>query len=192
MVKMTTPAAPRGRPLTPAENVVLDYRLALEKFVDYRVPGSHEAFTMAHNAIIALVQKKPESLDMARRWSAWIAGFDGPDSDAAVIVQLEHHVRVALGIRHGGGDWGDPASAAGQLHAALLERFKDSKSLPSEADLEDWLGRHAPARARGKLTTVGIVTKIIHRGRLVGARRDEQQTRERVTKALDQKRHPRW
>jgi hypothetical protein len=52
-------AGRKGRSLTPAENVVLDFRLALEKFVDCRVPGSQEAFTMAYNAIIALVEKKP-------------------------------------------------------------------------------------------------------------------------------------
>jgi hypothetical protein len=72
-----------------------------------------------------------------------MTGFDGPASDAAVIVQIEHHVRLALGVRQGGGDWGDPSLAAGHLHAKLVERFKESKSIPCKADLENWLGRTA-------------------------------------------------
>jgi hypothetical protein len=60
----------KGRPLNPEGGEVLRLRLELERFVDRRLPGSYEAFTMAQNAIIALVQKKPASLDMARRSAA--------------------------------------------------------------------------------------------------------------------------
>jgi hypothetical protein len=55
----------------------------------------------------------------------------------------------------------------------------------------------APAQAlrhvRGKLTTAGIVAEIVHVGRLFGrSSEDRQQTREKVAKALDRRRHPRW
>jgi hypothetical protein len=186
-------ARPVGRSLTPEENRVLDFRLALERYVDLALPGSQDAFTLAHNAIRWLVMRDAEGLQVARRCGAWLSGFSDPDSDAAVIVAIEHHVRVALGIRHGGGDWGDPAAVPAQLRDALAQRFPQSETLPTAVDLGDWLDRHVPATRRGKLTTAGIVARIVHRGRLLGARGDSvQKTLERVTKALSQKRHPRW
>lgn len=192
--KRPTATAPRpqGRHLTPEESVVLSYRMALERFVDPGVRGSHEAYTMAYNAIRWLILKEPTGLESARRWLAQVQGFSGPDSDAAVIVQIEWQVRVALDIRCGDGTFGEPTEAVKQLRAALVSRFSDSNSIPSETELADWLERHAPSRARGKITTAGIVARIVHRGRLLGARGTEQKTLERVTKALDPKRHPRW
>ena len=181
----------QGRRVTREESLVLDYQLGLERFVDASVPGSREAFTMAHNAIRWLILREPGGLEDARRWLAWKMGFNSPDSDAVTIVQIEWHVRMALGMRRGEGRWGDPEKAPEWLHRALLHRF-EAKSIPSVESLASWLDRHAERHARGKITTAGIVAKIVHEGRLLGARLSEQRTRERVTKALDRKRHPRW
>jgi hypothetical protein len=119
-------------------------------------------------------------------------GFDSSESPAAVIVQIEWHVRVARERRRGDGTFGDPKDAVPQLRAGLVSRFPKSKSIPSEADLADWLDRYWPTRKRGKVTYAGIVAKIVHQGRLLGVVKSEQQTLQRVTKALDPKRHPRW
>ena len=192
-----SPSAGQTRPATAEEKVTFRLREELERFVDDRTPGSYEAFTLAHNAIIALVQKDPEALKGARRWFAWPRGFDGPDSDALAIVRIEHMVKVAIEIRNAGHmKWGNPQNAARNLHAVLVASFQDqskNKTLPSVEDLDDWLARHAPRHVRGKLTTAGIVAEIVHVGRLFGrSSEDRQQTREKVAKALDRRRHPRW
>jgi hypothetical protein len=182
--------APQGRRCTPEENVVFRLREQLEGFVDRSVPGSWEAFTMAYNAIRALVLKEPGGLEGARRWSAWVSGFKSVDSDARKIVWIEWAVRIALDIRHGDGTFGDRASAASDLRAGLVSRF--GEQVPSANDLEGWLDRHAPKRARGKVTTAGIVAHIVHEGRLLGTAKSYQAALDRVTKDLDRKRHPRW
>ena len=57
-------------------------------------------------------------------------------------------------------------------------------------DLEALLKRHVPApltsaqKRNGMITTAGIVAKIIHEGRLLGARSTEERTLNRVSKAL--------
>ena len=184
--------AAEGRRLTREENIVLNYQLALEKFVDDSVSGSREAFTLAINAIRWLVTKDAAGLQSARRWFAKeIHKLDDPDSQPGIIMQIEYHVRLALGVRRGGGTWGEPNDAPGWLHGCLAYRFGD-KPIPSEAELADWLDRHSEEKARGKITTAGIVTNIVHQGQLFGTVRTRQQTLQLVTKALDRKAHPRW
>jgi hypothetical protein len=189
-VAMTAP--PQGRPLTPQENEIFAFRQRLLGHVDDSLPGSNEAFLIAYNAVHWLVSRDPDGLAKARLWWARMLGFDGSDSPAAVIVQLESHVRIARERRHGDGTFGDPKHAVPDLRAGLVSRFPESKSLPSETDLADWLDRYWPTRKRGKVTYAGIVARIVHQGRLLGAGKSEEQTRQRVTKALDPKRHARW
>jgi hypothetical protein len=185
-------SAPRGRPLTRQENEIFAFRQMLLRHVDDTLPGSNDAFLLAYNAINWLVTKDPEGLKQARLWWARMLGFDNPDSPAAAIVQIEWCVRVARERRHGDGTFGDPKDAVPQLHAALVVRFPTSKSIPSVTNLADWLDRYSATRKRGKLTYTGIVAKIVHEGRLLGAGKSESQTLQRVTAALDRKRHPRW
>jgi hypothetical protein len=183
---------PQGRRLTREESVVLDYQLALERFVDDSVPGSREAFEMAHNAIRWLIMKDAAGLKDARRWVAKeFHKLDDPDEQSGIVIQIEWHVRMALGVRQGGGKWGDPSEAPRWLHGCLASRFRD-KPIPSDAELADWLDRHSERTAKGKITTAGIVTNIVHQGKLFGTVRSRQQALQLVTKALDRNRHPRW
>jgi hypothetical protein len=183
---------PQGRPLTSQEQEIFAFRQRLLRHVDDSLPGSHEAFLVAYNAVNWLVSRDPEALGKARLLWARMNGFDSADSDAAVIVQIEWHVRVARERRHGDGTFGDPKDAVPEFRAGLVARFPQSKTIPSEEELADWLDRYSPTGKRGKLTYAGIVAKIVHQGRLLGAQGTHQKTLQRVTKALDQKRHPRW
>jgi|ERR1019366_2298373 hypothetical protein len=182
----------QGRRLTAEESLVLDYELSLKRFVDDAVPGSNEAFTMATNAIRWLILKEPGGLESARRWMAWVSGFKAPDSDAAMICRIEFAVRCAVQVRHGTGTFGEPKDAAKNFYEGLVAAFPGSSTLPGADEIQGWLDQHSARSRKGKVTTAGIVAKIVHRGKLLGARLSEQRTLERVTKALSHKRHPRW
>jgi hypothetical protein len=69
------------------------------------------------------------------------------------------------------------------LREDLVARFGEER-VPSIEALTDWLGRHSERRARGKLTTAGIVTAIILYGKLIPGLRNRQQTLDYVGKAI--------
>jgi hypothetical protein len=208
------PRAPVGRRLTAEEQVVLRYRLELERFVDDDLAGSREAFLMAYNAIIALVTKERGPLEVARRWHAWTMGAKGPESPELKMLGLAHQVRLAADLwqqRHLVDEkkkslWPAAEHTPEDFHRALVEYVRvncpdDSPDIPSVDEIRDWLTRCGPngTGPGHRLTTEKIVARIMVRCRLFGAcppddPRDtasaERTQRDRVRNAL--RGHPHW
>jgi hypothetical protein len=153
------------------------------------------AYQLAHIAIKALAGVR-DALAQVRRIDAFLVGADGPDSDALAIIDLARIVGANAFLRKHRNDpplWpgqeGQYAQvgrdAPGNVRQYLVKKFGESKRTPSVDDLTDWLERHADKRAPGKLTTAGIVGRIVHRGRLLAAHHgDEAKTIQRVGKVL--------
>ncbi len=150
---------------------------------------------LAQLAIQALAGVRP-ALDEVKRIEAFRLGAEGPDSDALAILDLARLVGIFVYQRK---HRDDPAwTIRGKGLLATLGReapthlreclvAKHGEGVSSVEELTDWLDRHADKGARGKLTTAGIVARIVHRGRLLGARGAEVKTLQRVDKIL--KRH---
>jgi hypothetical protein len=72
--------------------------------------------------------------------------------------------------------------AVQQFRDQLVQQF--GENIPPLDDLEDWISNHGPTSARGRTTTTGIVARIMHNGRLLGARGNFEKTLKRVDNAL--------
>ena len=158
------------------------------------------AFEMAETAVLALSARSPELRASVWAWHAHRHDCD-PNRDALALLELARAVELTvytcrvrpqyLTTDEKGAVVSRPLTVSGraavkQFRGFLLRRF--GERIPSVDDLCEWIGRHAPTRGRGKLVTAGIVARIVHRGRLLGARgEDEAKTLRRVTMVL--KRH---
>jgi hypothetical protein len=162
------------------------FRVALQRLCNVADPIERAAYEQAMNGIIALVTKHRAALTNARDWSARRRGYDDPDSQALAVVEIAGHVAVAAWLRKRVGEatWGTaPNTAGADLHACLVARH--GTRVPSAEDLTEWIDRHGEHAARGVLTTGGIVARIVHRAKLLGARgSDESKTLQRVDKIL--------
>lgn len=121
---------------------------------------------------------------IAREIVAQRDGFASPDSPAAKIVQAAEWVEIFSGHSK----YPKRAHVVGDalVLRLLLEKLL-GEGVPCEEELAAWLAQHSVRGARGKITTAGIVARIIHRGRLLGAGRPgstQQDTLDRVSKAL--------
>lgn len=143
------------------------------------------AVEMAGVAIEALVAKSPDARQPVGEWHAQRHGCSDPNSDALVILDVASAVERTAYLYPV-----DPPSMpeVGARVVADLRTFLVGQlgpGVPAADDLENWIRRHSHKGARGKLTTAGIVAKIVHRGRLLGARgEDEQKTLRRVTMVM--------
>jgi hypothetical protein len=147
------------------------------------------AVEMAKTAIDALVGVNPEARRRVREWDAHRRACDDLDSNALKLLHMAQDVETAALLYrvteprfvHKG------RAAVERLRDQLVKRL--GATVPDVDELEDWIGRCAPKAGRGKLTTAGIVTRIVHRGRLLGARgEDEQKTLKRVDNVLSRHR----
>jgi hypothetical protein len=150
------------------------------------------AYELVQVGITALWGNR-QSVEVVGRVAAFLRGATGPDSDALAILDIARVVALSAWLRkrrdhppYRPGDAG-PYEEAGNdaprtLWEYLVERY--GKDVPSVDDLTDWLDQHAERQARGKLTTAGIVARILNRGKLLGERGSVQKTLERVTKVL--------
>lgn len=145
------------------------------------------AYEMAMTGIRALVTADVATRRGVREWHERRSGTNEPGPlavlDAARLVDLAAHFYPSREDRL---KTKGPEAVA-WLRTRLVERFGPAAAVPSAGELEDWISRHAAKRARGKLTTAGIVARIVHAGRLPGASSSPDETLQRVTKVL--KRH---
>jgi hypothetical protein len=175
--------------------LLFPFQKALGEGCDTTDRGNRAAYEMAMTGIIALVTKDPGRMATVRAWDAHRRRVD-PERGAVDILEIRDAVAVAVHFHKHRDDppypppyrGGKPYEKLAQdgpknLRERLAARF--GESVPNVDDLTDWIGRHANKSVRGKLTTAGIVARIVHRGQLLGARgTDEQKTLERVTKVL--------
>ncbi len=128
-----------------------------------------EAFEMARTAVLALVHRKPQAKEAASIWYVRRDGLD-PDQDPVGVVELARLVaRTATMYRAGEGIGLATVGAAAvdAFRDDLVSRFGDT--VPPSSRLEEWFSKIGQAKRRGGLTVAGIVARIIHEGRLMGA-----------------------
>jgi hypothetical protein len=133
----------------------------------------------------AHVLRDEKALEAAYEWAARERGFAGPDSDVPLILNTVRNVKTLLcavqNFPHGTDD------EVEDFRAALAEQF--GRGAPSARDIKDWIGRYEPRQKKGKLTLIGIATKILHR--VIGTRNDEEShIRDRVRRALERDEDP--
>jgi hypothetical protein len=173
---------------------------ALATLVDFDDSVDCAAFEMAETAILTLLTRSPELRGAVWAWHGHRYDCD-TDRDVLALLELTRAVELTIYVCRvrpvylttdkGGAVVRRALTVTGRgavkrLRAFLVRRF--GERVPSVDDLSDWIGRHAPTKGRGKLVTARIVARIVHRGRLLGARgEDENRTLRRVTMAL--KRH---
>jgi hypothetical protein len=164
-------------------------------------PKDWAAFEMARTAILALLTRSAEQRSAVADWDAHRHGCTGAGSDVRAFIEIATAVERAAhfyATRYYYACQGKNGAVAKRaltetgravvkrLHVFFVRQF--GPTIPGVEDLEDWIARHAKEGARGKLTTAGIVAKIVHRGRLLGARgEDEAKTLRRVTMALSRR-----
>lgn len=134
------------------------------------------ACRMAFTAITALVTKNPRARADVQRCDAYLRGCD-PTRDATSILDLAHAVEAAAEV-YRCTDRCEllPARVAvtRDLAEHLVNQFGNARGLmPDPDDLGEWLSRHSPKGARGKLTTAGIVACIVRQGRLFNTSYDD-------------------
>lgn len=163
-----------------------DIILALFDRADRTGISWRQALQARRLALVALgaLCGQADAIEEIDRIDAFLTGVSGPDSPVLRIREMAD--RVSLAAWHKANPKAAPEAsekAAENLRRILVSEYGDA--VPSVEDLDDWLGRWSRRGARGKLTTAGIVARIIHRGRLVGARgENESKTLRRVTEAL--------
>jgi hypothetical protein len=138
--------------------------------VDLGSPVQRDAYDMICDGMRALLADE-DAVSRVKRYGALRRRLCDAESPALQILDIADAVEIAVHLRRKQDDhhYAKIApNAVKSLRAGLVERW--GEGIPSEEDLEDWIDRHAEKRARGMLTTAGIVARIVFRGRLLGAR----------------------
>jgi hypothetical protein len=158
------------------------------------------ALRVAVGAVRVLLDPRKWDVEIVRQLGAIAQGFDAADSNAAAIVELAEMVERSTAFRRmndpsrHGFPFENPTAMVGEhapkmLHEWLAGRYGADR-VPTLDEIAGMLDRHTERRAKGKLTTAGIVARIIDHGRLLGANvGGEKAMLDRVDKVL--KRHPR-
>jgi hypothetical protein len=137
----------------------------------------------------ALLSKRSGARSAVSEWHAFRHRCTGADSDALAILEIAEAVqRAAWLYSQRSPPFLDSGPAAVERLCGFLAR-RFGQTVPGTRDVEPWIAAHSPKGVRGKLTTAGIVARIVHRGRLLGARgNDEGRTLRRVTMVLNRHR----
>jgi hypothetical protein len=162
----------------------------LEAYAQGRAsPGIPLADLQAASSLVYLAARAMAGWDDAlaevRRIAFFRLGVRGPDSDVLVVRWIAGAVEAALWKRKNHPTLAK--TAVPELRESLVSRFGEKRT-PSIEDLAAWLARHSKRRARGRLTTEGIVTEIIRHGKLIAGLRDRQRALDYVVKALKRSR----
>ena len=150
--------------------------------MDFTDPVECAAYKMAETAVLAIAKKDEPARAAVRSWDAQRRGCTSMDTLS--ILQIAEAVQVAVYLYHCSKDPIEPKgrAAIAALQTFISRRFGSNASLE---DLEDLIGRHAPKHTRGKVTTAGVVARIVHGDRLLGARgKNESKTLRRVDRDL--------
>jgi hypothetical protein len=124
---------------------------------------------MAMTGIRALITADAPTRKGVREWHERRSGTNEPGPLAVLdVAGLVDRAARLYPLRE---DWLETKGreAIEWLRALLVERFGRTAAIPPVGELEDWIARHAAKHGRGKLTTAGIVAKIVHGGLLPGA-----------------------
>lgn len=159
-----------------------------QPLANFASPLDRAAYEMVSLGARALVTKAAPDTELVSEWDAWMSRASGPHSDVLAIKKIANAVGIAARFRK---HREDPQcatvarDAAKNLREYLVAAF--GETIPAESELQDWIDRHAKRGARGRLTTAGIVTRIIRGGRLLGVNSaidGEQTTLDHVDKTL--------
>jgi len=143
-----------------------------------------EAAQMAQAGILALIYKGPNERAAAHAWHAQQEGCKS-DEQAIEIVDLAREVaRTARLYR-----LNDTQLVTGD---AALEAFRSDYLMPRfgarspvQEKVREWFARIGSPKRKGGLTIAGVVARIIHDGRLLGAHtHDLSNTLRRVDRVL--------
>ena len=162
---------------------------ALATLIDLNDRDDCLAFDMVRVAIAALAWRSLVARKAVLDWHTRRHRADG-DSAPLAMVEMARAVDLAAALYPLHSTFLPTGSAAvAQLRAGLVRRYGERNILPL-ARLEDMLQRHSPKKAVGRITTAGIVAKILFEGQLLGERsagakgRGEEDTLDRVSHAL--------
>lgn len=137
-----------------------------------RDQGDAEAVQMAQAGILALIYKGPRERAAAHAWHAHQEGCK-PDEHAIDIVDLAREVaRTARLYRltHEQLVTGDAALEA-FYSDYLVPRFGPRS--PTAKELRKSFEKFGLPKSKGGLTVAGVVARILHEGRLLGAHTDD-------------------
>lgn len=148
-----------------------------------------EALEMLNTGIQALVHKVPSQREAAHRWHAQREGCD-PDRDAITIVDLARGVAHAkrMYMSSEPNFWTGAAAVEEFREECLVPRFGERS--PSIAELKSWFELVDLPKRRGGLRVAGVVARIIHDAKLLGARGALGKTVKRVDRVLKRLANP--
>lgn len=158
---------------------------AIATLIDFDDPIDSVAYDMLATALFALAMRHEAARGKVNAWHTFRSGGSESNPDAMAIRDIAAAVEKTAGLYSLRLEWLDDKGRAvvEHLRESLVRRF--SESVPSVDDLEEWISKYAHRGARGQLTNEGIVAKIVHRGRLLGAHtEDESTTLRRVDRVL--------
>jgi len=157
--------------LTPDEAYFLAGNM-LDQFLDLHNVVDIAARSMLNVALRHVILRDPACVEPLRHFDAYRKGFDGPDSDALMIVSIARSVEFQTSLRERRN--ADPtferwaANSARALRNRVVDIFAASdlsdaaNAVPSEEVLEAFLARHTTEKPRrGQKTTAGIVADIM-------------------------------
>lgn len=129
------------------------------------------SFEMAKDGLMGLVRKSPRERAAANAWHAQRHGCDA-GQDVVAILELSKAVELAAHLYSApGGLFATGDAAVEALRQDLVERF--GSTVPVASDLGEWISRLGKPKRHGGLTLAGVVARIVHGGRLLGARGDK-------------------
>jgi len=170
---------------TPSTEGVSPIFGAAAAIADFEDPTDRAALEMMSTAMAALVTRNLPDRASVRAWQAFRVGGSESNPDAIAIRDIAAAMQRTVNLYRRREKW---LIDKGRVVVMRLRRYlarQFGEGVPDIDTLEDWVSRHAHKSARGKLTTAGIVARIIHRGRILGARgRDESVTLRRVDRVL--------
>jgi len=152
-------------------------------------PAGVAALHVLQETVSAIVDEGAAEQARARAWHALRDGYS-PDEDAIAIVDIARAAaRAAQRYRVSGDQVAIGPAAIEEFRASLVALF--GEAVPETPTLLEWFARIDVPLWLGGLTITGIVTNILHEGRLLGSRGDLDKTRKRVSRVLSRLPNPR-